>query len=602
MSRKTPAVVFHLDMLRPDNPKWKIGDGDLIDYLCREGVFAYKSIFKEGDYMDYTDKEGIFNSDSDGLDAEQISKYRKLERQSKSEGCPKYIGYLSFRNEFLEDNGLLINGHLDKARMMDTARKGINALIQTSQKLKNDNVYWYAGIHEDTDNIHIHFTFLEYHRLEDRRVTYKGQGQDLIEIKAFQKMKSAVANNILAARKTPELTAYKRKNLIPEFASSITASKDMLKLLQILPPKPPHSDWQYNNVKVRPFQNEIDRCVDKIIDSSEKLKNDFIQYTLMLHDADEQYHEVYGDNSEYSEYSHNQLNNFYNRAGNKLLQELGKMKYNLEKGYARESDFLDMETSVSKKEEKEDYQEYLKHLKSNEIMQAQSILLKHSAGNDNFNFALGKLYIEKYADSFHKNMGVKILTEISERNDSPCFDKANYRLGKYYLSEQKLDKAEYHFEKSAAEGNIYAMYQLGKIYLKKDEKEKAAVWLKKSADLYNPYAQCAYGLLCLKSDNREKGLYYLAESASNGNDFASMIVKQNKAEVGKLRSKTRSIRNYNADKVFTKAKNSIHICWSAINRLMNEYDYHIKKLKEEFEYENNLAIDDYAVGYDFSLS
>ena len=52
--------------------------------------------------------------------------------------------------------------------------------------------------------------------------------------------------------------------------------------------------------------------------------------------ADEQYKRFYGENSDYFEYSNNQLDDFYNRAGNKLLQELAKLQYRLDKNYVKE--------------------------------------------------------------------------------------------------------------------------------------------------------------------------------------------------------------------------------------------------------------------------
>ena len=100
--------------------------------------------------------------------------------------------------------------------------------------------------------------------------------------------------------------------------------------------------------------------------------------------ADEQYKRFYGENSDYFEYSNNQLDDFYNRAGNKLLQELAKLQYRLDKNYAKESDFTDMEKAVSKKEEKMAYKEFKEHLSKNELLQAQSCLKKHSKSNDTF--------------------------------------------------------------------------------------------------------------------------------------------------------------------------------------------------------------------------
>lgn len=90
-------------------------------------------------------------------------------------------------------------------------------------------------------------------------------------------------------------------------------------------------------------------CVDKIISCNEKLQAEFDEYVEKLKMADEQYKRFYGENSDYFEYSNNQLDDFYNRAGNKLLQELAKLQYRLDKNYVKESDFTDMEKAVSKK-------------------------------------------------------------------------------------------------------------------------------------------------------------------------------------------------------------------------------------------------------------
>lgn len=81
-------------------------------------------------------KNGVFDTNYSLLTEKQMDTYRDYERQSKSEGCPKYVGYLSFDNKFLVDNGLMIGEVLDRAKLMDIARKGINSLIDKSNKLK----------------------------------------------------------------------------------------------------------------------------------------------------------------------------------------------------------------------------------------------------------------------------------------------------------------------------------------------------------------------------------------------------------------------------------------------------------------------------------
>mgnify|MGYP002333763399 CR=1 FL=1 len=128
-----------------------------------------------------------------------------------------------------------------------------------------------------------------------------------------------------------------------------------------------------------------------------------------------------------------------------------------------------MEKAVSKKEEKMAYKEFKEHLSKNELLQAQSCLKKHSKSNDTFAYQLGKLLLENYDDKENIDNGIKILSEIAEKKDSRCYDKANYRLGKYYEDIGNSEKAEVHLLRSAEDNNVYAMYKLGKAYLKKNK-------------------------------------------------------------------------------------------------------------------------------------
>lgn len=545
MKHTTPAVVFHLDMINSTDPHWSIAKGkDGISYIAREGKFSdkyaetFKSPFSERvnkDYTDYMDKCGLFDATYSMLSEEQKDTYRDLEKQSKSEGCPKYLGYLSFKNQFLIDNGIMVGSRIDRDKLIEVSRKGINALITTSEKLKNNNTYWYAAIHEDTDNIHVHYTVLEYHRLEDRTITYKGKGQDLIEQKAFQKMKSAVANSIITDKLTPELTAFKRNSLIPEIKQNVTASKELIDLLEKLPPKPPKSAWEYNNFKVRPFQGDINRCVDSIINSNDNLKNLYSTYIQKLNFADEQYKEFYGENSDYFEYSNNQLDDFYNRAGNKLLQELAKLQESLHSS----ADDMSVEEGVSKKDEidteisplfdnaeqrveektrsgpymkwSDTYKNackliYGKKSTSDDFQKAEQLLLSEARlGNILAIHDLGKLYstdklgekdLEKSQRYYSEALKGFLEVEPSSKKLKPY---VQYRIGKMYGyglgSEQDQQKAFDWFSKSAAEGNKFAQFSMANMYyygngVNKDL-SKAYEWYQKSSLQGQPYAAYA---------------------------------------------------------------------------------------------------------------
>ena len=145
----TPAVVFSLGFTYD----WAIGGYDFLEYMDRPEAFdktrhlndEYKDFI---DYMSNSEKsDGLFNAQSDLLTESDKEKYRQLETVSRDAGCPKYYGVVSFDNSFLIENGLMTSeGKLDVHGIKELGREGINAMISTSNKLDNDNVYWTGAI------------------------------------------------------------------------------------------------------------------------------------------------------------------------------------------------------------------------------------------------------------------------------------------------------------------------------------------------------------------------------------------------------------------------------------------------------------------------
>ena len=610
----SPAVIFKNNFLYD----WYVGGADYYDYLGRPEAFESKDnhslqedneelmnnlIDHNYDYFVYMKNEhksdGLFDNENNLLSQDKIDKYREYEKQSQKEGCPKYIWIVSFDNKFLEENGLMVKGRVDLNRLKDVARKGANSLIHSSKKLDNDNTYWTAAIHTNEDNIHIHYSVCEYHRLEDRRVTYAGKGQDTLELSAMRKMKSVIANDIVGKTRTPELTAFKRENLIPTFASTITASKDIKTLVKKLPPKPPHSAWKYDSKAVKPFQADINECIDKIINSNEHLKKIYEMYVDALQDMTKNYEHFYGEKSQATAYAQNQLDDFYNRAGNKLLQAIAEMS---------EADKPAPVRAYLKKEEKEDFAEYKRLVDDKEYVRAADVLKKH-IDNPTFEYNLARLYADKFIGVYQER-GFEMLKKIADDPKHYSCDKANMYISKKYLREHDYINAEKSLIPLAEKGNIYSQYSLGKLYLREESRdiEKAAYWLKKSADNGNAYAQCAFGLLCVKSDNqvqRAVGYHYLGQAMLGGNQFAYNYLQSNKADYKKYNPKVRTVakalRPTQVKKAVSNYRSSVNECWNIIKKMMGEYESHIKQLQREFEYENNVVVDEYDVGYEYSI-
>lgn len=330
---------------------WRIsGDGgtvlfDFLSYMLRPEAFEPS---KHADEMEYVYSEfipneksqaqdikkersyGAFTSTKDNLTAADLDKIRQQERASRSEGCPKYAGVISFDNAYLRKYDFIVGNMLDRQALVDAARKGINAMIDKSQKLDANNCYWVGAIHVNTGNVHIHYQLVEYHRLEDRRITYKNRGQDKVEQAALDELKRVMTHCIDKSIAAQELTRFQRDVLAPsiknEFAGSI---KKINALIDKIPEnlKSSGKKWSYAR-QSEPIKNEIQSCIRSVISENPTLS---IMFDTYLHKLDEiqatLFRKRYGQNSRWANYKENELNGkngdgkdgFYSRVGNSFL-------------------------------------------------------------------------------------------------------------------------------------------------------------------------------------------------------------------------------------------------------------------------------------------
>lgn len=330
---------------------WRIsGDGgtvlfDFLSYMLRPEAFEPS---KHADEMEYVYSEfipneksqaqdikkersyGAFTSTKDNLTAADLDKIRQQERASRSEGCPKYAGVISFDNAYLRKNDFIVGNMLDRQALVDAARKGINAMIDKSQKLDANNCYWVGAIHVNTGNVHIHYQLVEYHRLEDRRITYKNRGQDNVELAVLYELKRVMTHCIDKSKAAQELTKFQRDVLAPHIKSEFAGSIQKINaLIDKIPEELKNSgnQWWYAK-QSEPIKNEIQSCIRSVIDENPTLS---IMFDTYLHKLDEiqaaLFRKRYGQNSKWANYKETQLygenkngkDGFYSRVGNSFL-------------------------------------------------------------------------------------------------------------------------------------------------------------------------------------------------------------------------------------------------------------------------------------------
>lgn len=361
---------------------WRIsGDGgtvlfDFLSYMLRPEAFEPS---KHADEMEYVYSEfipneksqakdikkersyGAFTSTKDNLTAADLDKIRQQERASRSEGCPKYAGVISFDNAYLRENGFIVGNQLDRQALVDAARKGINAMIDKTQKLDASNCYWVGAIHVNTGNVHIHYQLVEYHRLEDRRITYKNRGQDDLEQAALDELKRVMTHCIDKSIAAQELTRFQRDVLAPSIKSEFAGSIQKINaLIDKLPDdlKNSGNQWRYAK-QSKPIKNEIQSCIRSVISENTTLS---IMFDTYLHKLDEiqatLFRKRYGQNSRWANYKENELNGkngdgkdgFYSRVGNSFLNICREYYMTKDKNIQIDNNIPEPKTYLSEKE------------------------------------------------------------------------------------------------------------------------------------------------------------------------------------------------------------------------------------------------------------
>lgn len=362
--------------------KWRIsGDGgkkifDFLDYMLRPEAFEPS---KHADEMEYVYSEfipneksqaqdikkersyGAFTSTKDNLTAADLDKIRQQERASRSEGCPKYAGVISFDNAYLRKNDFIVGNMLDRQALVDAARKGINAMIDKSQKLDASNCYWVGAIHVNTGNVHIHYQLVEYHRLEDRRITYKNRGQDNVELAVLYELKRVMTHCIDKSKAAQELTKFQRDVLAPHIKSEFAGSIQKINaLIDKIPEELKNSgnQWWYAK-QSEPIKNEIQSCIRSVIDENPTLS---IMFDTYLHKLDEiqaaLFRKRYGQNSKWANYKENELygenkngkDGFYSRVGNSFLNICREYYMTKDKNIQIDNNIPEPKTYLSEKE------------------------------------------------------------------------------------------------------------------------------------------------------------------------------------------------------------------------------------------------------------
>lgn len=264
------------------------------------------------------DKHGILNE-------QQIRQLRTNLRDTYS---PIWHGVISFTEEF---------GN----RFCDSYEKAYKMMIAEFPKffkkagLNPENITWFAGLHENTDNKHIHFSFFENKPLrtkQGKQGTFFSGGY--ISIKAINSAKVAIELKLLDI--ATEI-AENRKTLTSEFKKQIETGAFMKKMNCLIIDLPQSGRIQYDSENLQKFKPQIDFVINTIIKSNKDLQQKFNNLDYILTKRDNEIIKAYTKiNISYEDklLRDKVIKDLYRRLGNTILyfvkeirQQQAKLNY-----------------------------------------------------------------------------------------------------------------------------------------------------------------------------------------------------------------------------------------------------------------------------------
>lgn len=309
-------------------------------YSCKNSKYNYVDYVQDGskkplDYVDYSGNSekstGVFSADG-LLTKEQRKSIKKALSETKS---VIWHGFMSFTEEF---GNLYCNDYESAYRMMKTEFPR----FLKSAGLDPKNVIWYAGLHENTDNRHIHFSFFEKEPMK-----YRAKSKNLhfsngklpyysieqFKLRAEQKLTDSTAQLKLARKQLTEST----KNVLFSEQSPLRYNREiqtlMLRLLETLPAT---GRLSYDSENMAPFRPQIQEIINCVIRSDRNTYESYVNFCRVISDKDKDTIRILSNLKIKPEQwdrfliSDKYMDDLYRRLGNQVLNSLrvykGKLK------------------------------------------------------------------------------------------------------------------------------------------------------------------------------------------------------------------------------------------------------------------------------------
>lgn len=287
-----PNVNFFIGYAKPQSRK-DVRKGENVgterDFYSSNQTRDYVEYVNSGskekiDFIEYSgNKEkshGIFNADG-LMEKSEIKELRNELKQTKS---VIWHGVISFTEEF---------GNT----YCDTTEKAIAMMkVEMPKFFRNagftpENIKWFAGLHENTDNKHIHFSFFEKspQRIKIGRTTPIFSDGN-IPLRAINDVKSSIEIRLLKLVDD----VYSNRNLLTHQIKEKTLLGDYMKHIKLLVGVVPiKGRISYDSENMRVYQPQINKIIRAIIKSDKGVYEKYQEFDRILTKRDNELMRVY---------------------------------------------------------------------------------------------------------------------------------------------------------------------------------------------------------------------------------------------------------------------------------------------------------------------
>ncbi len=288
-------------------------DDDYIKYVNK----GSKDVMDYVEYSGNNEKShGVFNEN--GLMTPQMIK--ELRQSLRTTESPIWHGVVSFTEDF----GNNYCNTFEKA--FEVMKMELPKFFKNAG-LNPNNIVWYAGLHENTDNKHIHLSFFEKEpqRKTERSDNY-GFSDGFINIKAINQFKVKVELRLL---KITDDIILQRKTLTNLMKKDLELGDYMKYVNSLMFVLPTEGRISYDSENMKPYKENVRMVVNSIIRADKELLKKFNDFEGFLLKRDSEIKNAYTKiNVDYEDkLLHARcMEDIYKRLGNIVLYTLKDMR------------------------------------------------------------------------------------------------------------------------------------------------------------------------------------------------------------------------------------------------------------------------------------